>query len=132
MGRCYAARAAHATPIGGRPDCRTRRKQGIPLSRHDLVLFKIVFALLPAPCGPMNRLERMRVNPAGDWTVQDVEAVCREHGVSCSPPRGGGSHWKVSHPSQRDILTIPARRPIKPIYIRKLVRFIDGVAGAKP
>jgi hypothetical protein len=26
-------------------------------------------------------LERMRRNPAGDWRIQDVEAVCREHGV---------------------------------------------------
>ena len=27
------------------------------------------------------RLERMRGNPAGDWTISDIEAVCREHGV---------------------------------------------------
>ena len=25
------------------------------------------------------------------------------------------------------ILTIPAHRPIKPVYIRELVRFVDGV-----
>ncbi|HEY1243490.1 MAG TPA: type II toxin-antitoxin system HicA family toxin [Hyphomicrobiaceae bacterium] len=80
----------------------------------------------------MSRLERMRANPAGDWTIGDVGAVCREHGVRCTPPRRGGSHYKVSHPSQRDILTIPARRPVKSIYIRHLVRFIDAVAGAKP
>jgi hypothetical protein len=38
----------------------------------------------------------------------------------------------MSHPSQRDILTIPARRPVKAVYIRKLVRFIDAVTSAKP
>jgi hypothetical protein len=27
------------------------------------------------------------------------------------------------------MLTIPSRRPVKPVYIRKLVRFIEGVAG---
>jgi hypothetical protein len=37
----------------------------------------------------------------------------------------------VSHPSQRDILTIPARRPIKPIYIRRLVEFLDRVIASK-
>jgi hypothetical protein len=26
-------------------------------------------------------LEKMRRNPAGDWRIQDVEAVCREHGL---------------------------------------------------
>jgi hypothetical protein len=74
----------------------------------------------------------MRANPAGNWTIRDVEAVCREHGVGCKQPTGGGSHYKVSHHSQRDILTIPARRPVKAVYIRKLVRFIDAVTGVKP
>jgi hypothetical protein len=47
------------------------------------------------------------------------------------PPRGGGSHWKVSDPSQRDILTIPQRRPVKPVYIRRLVRFVQAVMEAR-
>jgi hypothetical protein len=28
-----------------------------------------------------DRLERMRHSPAGDWTIHDVEMVCREHAV---------------------------------------------------
>jgi hypothetical protein len=71
----------------------------------------------------------MRDNPAGDWSIADVEAVCREHDVRCTPPTGGGSHYKISHPSRRDILTIPHRLPIKPVYIRKLVAFIVGATG---
>jgi hypothetical protein len=71
----------------------------------------------------------MRRNPAGDWAIKDVEAVCRVNGIRCSPPSGGGSHYKVSHPSQREILTVPFRRPIKPVYIRKLVRFIEAVGA---
>jgi hypothetical protein len=73
-------------------------------------------------------LARMRRNPAGDWTIADVIALCRQHGVRCSPPTGGGSHYKVSHPTQREILTIPYRRPIKPVYIRALVRLVAAVA----
>lgn len=75
-------------------------------------------------------LDRMRRNPAGDWTISDVTTACAEHGVRCVPPSGGGSHYKVSHPSQRDILTIPRARPVKPVYIRKLVRFIEAAGGA--
>jgi len=71
----------------------------------------------------------MRANPAGDWRTSDVEAVCREYSVRCTPQTGGGSHYKVSHPARRDILTIPSRRPVKAVYIRKLVRFIEGAAG---
>ena len=74
-------------------------------------------------------LDRMRRNPAADWTITDVAAVCAQHGVRCIPPSGGGSHYKISHPLQRDILTIPRARPVKPVYIRKLVRFIEAVGG---
>jgi hypothetical protein len=42
-------------------------------------------------------------------------------------PRGGGSHFKVSHAAIPEILTIPYKRPIKPVYIRRLVHFVDAV-----
>ncbi|MCX5494880.1 type II toxin-antitoxin system HicA family toxin [Kaistia dalseonensis] len=73
------------------------------------------------------RLERMRSGPAADWTIADVEAVCREFGIFCEPPRGGGSHYKVAHAALDEKLTIPSKRPIKAIYIRLLVAFIDRV-----
>jgi hypothetical protein len=64
------------------------------------------------------------------WSIADVERICRAYGVRCTSPSGGGSHYKISHPSQREILTVPFRRPIKPVYIRKLVRFVDAVRDA--
>ena len=70
----------------------------------------------------------MRLNPAADWTVKDVETLCRQHGLTCIAPKRG-SHFKVSHPAQDSILTIPYRRPIKSIYIRTLVKFVDVVEG---
>jgi hypothetical protein len=77
------------------------------------------------------RLERMRSNPQGGWTMADVEALCREFDVVCMANRSGGSHYKVMHASQREILTIPFKRPIKPVYIRKLVDFVDAVRSAQ-
>lgn len=73
------------------------------------------------------RLDQMRLNPAANWTIADVVAVCREHGIVCEAPRSGGSHYKIGHPSQQQILTVPFKRPIKPVYIRKLVAFVDAV-----
>jgi hypothetical protein len=66
--------------------------------------------------------ERMKRNPRDNWTIKDIERVCRENGLACKAPRGGGSHFKVSGHGFR--LTIPARRPIKPVYIRTLVGLI--------
>lgn len=74
-------------------------------------------------------LDSMRRNPAGDWTMGDVERLCAHHGVRCTPPTGGGSHYKISHPSQPGILTIPRARPVKRVYVRKLVQFIEALGG---
>jgi hypothetical protein len=78
-----------------------------------------------------SRIDRMRAGPAGNWAVADITVLCREHAIRCRAPTGDGSHWKVSDPTQRDILTIPHRRPVKPVYIRLLVRFIDAVKEAR-
>ena len=74
-----------------------------------------------------NRLEKMRGNPKADWTIADVVAVCREHGIAAAASRSGSSHYKISHSGQNEILTVPYKRPVKPVYIRKLVAFIDAV-----
>jgi hypothetical protein len=69
-------------------------------------------------------IERMRANPKADWQIGDVEKACREAGVACMKP-AGGSHYKVGNPKGGRRFTIPARRPIKAIYIIKLVQFLD-------
>ncbi len=76
------------------------------------------------------RLEAMRANPKGGWRIEDVEAVCREYGIFCQPPRGGGSHYKIAHKNLPEKLVIPYKRPIKPVYIRDLVAFVDRAIKA--
>jgi predicted RNA binding protein YcfA (HicA-like mRNA interferase family) len=73
-------------------------------------------------------LDRMRANPR-DWRIEDIAAVCRSEGIACTAPRKG-SHFKLSHPAVPAILTVPAARPIKPVYVRELVRFVDTVREA--
>ena len=74
-------------------------------------------------------LQRMRDNPR-DWTIGDVETLCNGFGITCKkPPRG--SHYGVSHETQKEILTVPFDRPIKQVYIRKLVAFVDAVQAAR-
>ena len=76
------------------------------------------------------RLEKMRTNPKDDWTADDVRALCRGYGISCERP-DGTSHFTVSDPTQEQILTVVAARPVKPIYIKKLVTFIDAVQNVR-
>lgn len=67
----------------------------------------------------------MRANPR-DWRIEDIASVARAEGIACTPPRKG-SHFKLSHPGRPEILTVPAHRPIKPVYVREFVRFVDAV-----
>lgn len=75
------------------------------------------------------RLEKMRANPR-DWTKEDVKALCNGFEIGCDKPKGT-SHFTVSDPSQREILTIVAAKPIKQVYIKKLVAFVDAVQAAR-
>lgn len=68
-------------------------------------------------------LDQMRKNPRGDWTIGDIERVCKQLGISCEPPTRG-SHHKVSSEHVDGILMVPARKPIKPCYIRDFVGLV--------
>ena len=73
-------------------------------------------------------LDLMARNPPRvEWTIDDVQIACDQNGVELTPPRGGGSHYKCTSPWDGTILTIPQRRPIKPVYIRLFVGFIKKV-----
>ena len=71
-------------------------------------------------------LAAMKANPNADWSMRDVEAICRAHGVACKAPRRG-SHYTLSHPDIAGHLTVPAHRPIKPVYILLLVGMIESL-----
>lgn len=70
-------------------------------------------------------LEQMRSNPRGDWQIDDVKKLCRQNGLIVSQP-GGGSHFVISSSYVMGHQTVPARRPIKPIYIRQVVGLCDA------
>lgn len=66
-------------------------------------------------------LERMRANPKADWRIEDCQVLARRFAVSWETT---GSHATFRSPGGNRI-TVPARRPIKPIYIKLFVDFID-------
>lgn len=74
-------------------------------------------------------LERMRRNPR-DWRIEDVISVCDAFGIRCDRPPGG-SHYGVGDPTQQRHVTVPFARPIKSVYIKALVPFIDDVRTAR-
>ncbi len=73
----------------------------------------------------MNRaarlLARMKVNPR-DWRIENLVTVAEAFGVVYRRP--GGSHVIFRHKSGA-MLSVPARRPIKPIYVMKFIRLVE-------
>lgn len=72
-------------------------------------------------------LSKMRRNPRNDWTIDDVNRVLCGRG--CKVRSRGGSHFVFTHPSTDYQVTVPVNRPIKPVYIRKVVAMADEIDG---
>lgn len=65
-------------------------------------------------------LERMRNSPQ-DWRIDELKTVARAFEVEWR--QRGTSHVIFVRTDGRT-LSVPARRPIKPIYIKKFVDFV--------
>jgi len=72
-------------------------------------------------------LARMRNNPR-DWRIDDLKAIAERHGVEWRQP--GTSHVTFCAPNG-EMLTVPAHKPIKPVYIRAFVAMIDSMEDPK-
>jgi len=70
-------------------------------------------------------LEKMRNNPL-DWRIDDLETVATANNIEWRQP--GTSHVTFRHPNGNKV-TVPAHRPIKPIYVKKFVRLVDEGKG---
>ena len=70
-------------------------------------------------------LQKMRRSQIG-WRIEDLRAAARENSIDWRRPSGGGSHVIFSAPGIRDIVSVPSKRPIKPVYVRKLIALIDA------
>ena len=73
-------------------------------------------------------LQKMRKNRMG-WRIEELQAVAEENSVEWRRPGRGGSHLIFSAPGVREIVSVPAKRPIKPVYIKRFVALIDAVGG---
>lgn len=76
-------------------------------------------------------LEKMRRNPKSDWDISHVKTLCRKIGLTLTAP-SRGSHYHASSPHVAGHLSIPAKRPIKPVYIKMLVGLCDAHVKFRP
>ena len=73
-------------------------------------------------------LEKMRNNPR-DWKIQTLEAVAKRLQIKIRKSRG--SHVVFMHDDSDIVVTVPANRPIKPIYIQQFLALVDDIGEKK-
>jgi predicted RNA binding protein YcfA (HicA-like mRNA interferase family) len=71
---------------------------------------------------------KMQDNPL-DWRVEDMETVARHFGFG--RVEGKGSHTKFYHEKLPEILTVPVKRPVKPVYVKQLLILIAKLEEMK-
>jgi hypothetical protein len=69
-------------------------------------------------------LARTRRNPRGDWRIEQLRTIADRHHI---PFRQPGTSHVIFAPPGRNVPSVPARRPIKPVYIRQFVAMIDVI-----
>lgn len=67
-------------------------------------------------------LQAMRANPL-DWQLVQLQTVARQNGIEWR-------HVATSHcvfvRADGKTLPVPARRPIKPLYVKKFLQLVEG------
>lgn len=66
--------------------------------------------------------EAMCRNPR-DWRLEQMQTVAKQHGIDW---RHDGTSHCVFVRADGATLPVPARRPIKPIYVKKFVALVKG------
>jgi len=72
-----------------------------------------------------SKLAKMRKQQLG-WRIEDLQGIAEANAVEWRKPGRGGSHVIFSAQGVREIVSVPSKRPIKPVYIRKFVALIDA------
>lgn len=67
-------------------------------------------------------LEKMRQNPR-DWRIENLITVAGKYGVEIR--NHGGSHHIFSFPGVELAVSVPAHRPIKPVYVKQFIALLD-------
>jgi len=84
----------------------------------------ITFSIIQTMSGADKLIARMRNNPR-DWQIDTLVSIADKHGIEVRSY--GGSHFVFSHPQVSFHPSVPARRPIKPVYVRQFLDLIDAV-----
>ena len=69
-------------------------------------------------------LWKMKRNPR-DWRIGDLETIASR--LDMRIHKGVGNHVIFRHQSSSRALSVPANRPVKPVYVRKFLNMVNEI-----
>lgn len=80
--------------------------------------------VVPFYMGKIDKLiQALENNPKGDWTIDDLKRIAHQYKFDYRQP--GTSHVTF-RTGKGHKLTVPAHKPIKPIYIRLFLELLKN------
>ena len=70
-------------------------------------------------------LRKMRHNPR-DWRIEEIQTIAKRYKIDYR--QSGTSHVTFRF-KKGEKLTVPAHKPVKPIYIQKFIDLVDTQIG---
>jgi hypothetical protein len=100
-----------------------------PCSYHEkypwrikkLLIYDTKYSIIQNMDTATKLLKAMQANPR-DWRIDQMQTVARRHGIDWR--HDGTSHCVFTWPDGRT-LSVPARRPVKPFYVRQFVKMLE-------
>ena len=69
-------------------------------------------------------IKKMHANPK-DWKLATLESIATRFDIKIR--KSGGSHVVFMHDCSSIVITVPAKRPIKPIYIQQFLALLNDI-----
>jgi len=69
-------------------------------------------------------IQKMRDNPT-NWQIAALETLAQQFDIQVR--KSGGSHVVFMHEDSALVVSIPAKRPIKPIYITQFIALVNDI-----
>ena len=69
-------------------------------------------------------IQTIHDNPR-DWRIDSLEVIAKRLDIQVRKSRG--SHVVFMHEDSEIVVTVPAKRPIKPVYINQFLALIDDI-----
>ena len=73
-------------------------------------------------------IQKMTANPK-DWRIRNLENIAEHYHLNVR--KSSGSHVVFGHKNSDIVVTVPAHKPIKPVYIKQFLTLVESVTGEK-